>query len=49
MADLFSDKLEASLAALCKGQDARYDRAAHKGLAGKIEVPPERSIPASTW
>ena len=42
MADLFSDKLEASLEALCKGQDARYDRAAHKGLAGKIDVPPER-------
>lgn len=42
MADLFSDKLEASLAGLCKGQDGQYDRAAHKGLAGKIEVPPER-------
>jgi predicted dehydrogenase len=42
MADLFSDKLEASLAALCTGQDAQYDRAAHKGLAGKIAVPPER-------
>lgn len=42
MADLFSDKLEASLAALCKGQDARYDRSEHKGFAGKVEVPPER-------
>lgn len=42
MADLFSDKLEASLTALCTGQDAQYDRAAHKGLAGKIAVPPER-------
>ena len=42
MADLFSDKLEASLASLCTGQDAQYDRAAHKGLAGKIAVPPER-------
>ncbi len=42
MADLFSDKLQASLAALCTGQDAQYDRAAHKGLAGKIAVPPER-------
>lgn len=42
MADLFADKLETSLAALCTGQDAQYDRAAHKGLAGKIEVPPER-------
>jgi len=42
MADLFSDKLEASLASLCKGQDASYDRAAHKGLAGKIDVPPDR-------
>lgn len=42
MADLFSDKLEASLSALCKGQDGKYDVAAHKGFAGKIEVPPER-------
>lgn len=42
MADLFPDKLQTSLAALCKGQDARYDQAAHRGLAGKIEVPPER-------
>ncbi len=42
MADLFADKLEASLASLCKGQDANYDRAAHKGFAGKVEVPPER-------
>ena len=38
----FSDKLEATLKALCTGQDARYDREAHKGLAGKIAVPPER-------
>jgi predicted dehydrogenase len=42
MADLFADKLETSLASLCKGQDANYDRVAHKGFAGKIEVPPER-------
>jgi len=42
MADLFADKLNTSLSALCTGQDAQYDRAAHKGLAGKIEVPPER-------
>lgn len=42
MADLFADKLETSLAALCKGQDANYDRNAHKGFAGKVEVPPER-------
>jgi myo-inositol 2-dehydrogenase / D-chiro-inositol 1-dehydrogenase len=42
MADLFSDKLESSLAALSKGQEARYDQAAHEGFAGKIEVPPER-------
>ena len=42
MADLFADKLDASLAVLCKGQDAKYDAAAHKGFAGKIEVPPER-------
>lgn len=42
MADLFADKLETSLASLCKGQNARYDVAAHKGFAGKVEVPPER-------
>ncbi len=42
MADLLADKLDTSLTALCTGQDAQYDRAAHKGLAGKIEVPPER-------
>ncbi len=42
MADLFSDKLETSLKSLCTGQDARYDREAHKGLAGQIAVPPER-------
>jgi len=42
MADLFADKLETSLTSLCKGQDARYDTAAHKGFAGKVDVPPER-------
>ncbi|MEN6496652.1 MAG: Gfo/Idh/MocA family oxidoreductase [Thermoguttaceae bacterium] len=42
MADLFADKLELSLASLCKGQNASYDVAAHKGFAGKVEVPPER-------
>lgn len=42
MADLFADKLQSSLEALCTGQDANYDRAAHKGFAGKVEVPPER-------
>jgi myo-inositol 2-dehydrogenase / D-chiro-inositol 1-dehydrogenase len=42
MADLFSDRLDITLAALCKGQDARYDADAHQGLSGKIDVPPER-------
>lgn len=42
MADLFSDRLEASLNGLMKGQQAEYDREAHSGLAAQIEVPPER-------
>jgi len=42
MADLFADKLETSLASLCKGQKASYDVAAHTGFAGNVEVPPER-------
>ncbi|NLS92082.1 MAG: Gfo/Idh/MocA family oxidoreductase [Planctomycetaceae bacterium] len=42
MADLFEDRLEASLANLTKGQQADYDREAHGGFAGKIDVPPER-------
>ena len=42
MADLFGDRLESSLAALCKGQDASYDADAHRGLAGQIDVPPDR-------
>jgi predicted dehydrogenase len=42
MADLFADKLETSLANLCKQQGAKYDMVANKGFADKIEVPPER-------
>lgn len=42
MADLFEDRLEASLTNLAKGQQADYDREAHGGFAGKIDVPPER-------
>ncbi len=42
MADLFSDRLEASLAGLTRGQKADYDHEAHEGLAAQIEVPPER-------
>jgi myo-inositol 2-dehydrogenase / D-chiro-inositol 1-dehydrogenase len=42
MADLFADRLESSLAALLKGEQASYDREAHAGLASQIEVPPER-------
>jgi predicted dehydrogenase len=42
MADLFSDRLEASFKALSKGMEARYDRVAHEGFGGRVEVPPER-------
>ena len=42
MADLFGDRLETSLANLTKGQEADYDREAHGGFAGRIDVPPER-------
>ena len=42
MADLFSDKLEASLKGLCTGQDGQYDREKHSGLADRIDVPPQR-------
>jgi predicted dehydrogenase len=42
MADLFPDCVEASFAALSKGQEARYDRAAHGGFSGKVDVSPER-------
>jgi predicted dehydrogenase len=42
MADLFPDRLETSLAALCTGQDARYDADAQTGIAGKVDVPRER-------
>ena len=42
MADLFEDRLQTSLAHLIKGQKADYDREAHQGFSGKIDVPPER-------
>ena len=42
MADVFEDRLEASLQSLAKGQDARYDREKHSGFADRIDVPPER-------
>ena len=42
MADLFADRLEASLANLVKGQQADYDREAHSGFGSQIDVPPER-------
>ena len=42
MADLFADRLESCLANLTKGHEARYDREAHQGFAGQIDVPPER-------
>lgn len=42
MADLFGDRLEASLAGLIKGQSADYDHEAHDSLAAQIDVPPER-------
>jgi myo-inositol 2-dehydrogenase / D-chiro-inositol 1-dehydrogenase len=42
MADVFSDRLEATLTLLAKGIDARYDRDAHKGLPSQIDVPQER-------
>ena len=42
MADLFEDRLDASLANLTKGQEADYDREAHGGFAKKIDVSPDR-------
>jgi myo-inositol 2-dehydrogenase/D-chiro-inositol 1-dehydrogenase len=42
MADMFRDRLEASLANLTAGQEAAYDRAAHQGFGSKVDVPPER-------
>ncbi|HID75724.1 MAG TPA: gfo/Idh/MocA family oxidoreductase, partial [Planctomycetaceae bacterium] len=42
MADLFEDRLQKSLANLTKGEQAAYDREAYKGLADRIDVPPER-------
>jgi len=42
MADVFDDRLNSSHANLIEGQKAAYDRAAHRGFGGKIDVPPER-------
>jgi len=42
MADVFEDKLKLSLGSLSKGQRAGYDRAAHRGLGARIDVPPGR-------
>lgn len=42
MADLFADRIEASLAGLAKGEEADYDREAHGPLESLIDVPPER-------
>ncbi len=42
MADVFQNKADAAYKNLTKGQEGRYDRSAHKGFAGQIEVPAER-------
>lgn len=42
MADLFGDRLDASLASLVKGEAAAYDREAHAGFGSQLDVPPER-------
>ncbi len=42
MADLFADRLEASLLNLMRSRQATYDREMPEGLGAKIEVPPER-------
>jgi len=42
MADLFSDRLEASLNGLVRGFEADYDREASAGLEARVDVPPER-------
>lgn len=42
MADLFADKLEASLHNLRHGEQAQYDREAHGGKSDRIDVPPQR-------
>ena len=61
MADLFADRLEASLANLTRGEAADYDRDAHDGFGKRVDVPPARrfvglrrlpegaSTAASTW
>lgn len=42
MADLFGDRLEASLKNLTEGFQRDYDREASTGLKDRIDVPPER-------
>lgn len=42
VADLFADRIESSLGALARAEPAAYDRQAHEGLAGQVDVPPER-------
>ncbi len=42
MADAFPGRIETAYEQLTTGQDARYDREAHEGYAGRINVPPER-------
>lgn len=42
MADMFENRLNASLNNLIKGEQASYDREAHQGFATRIDVPAER-------
>ena len=42
MADVFPERLEASLKNLTSGEKANYDREPHTGFGSKIDVPPER-------
>ena len=42
MADVFADKLEASLQSLAKGMEGRYDREKQAGFGDRLDVPPER-------
>ena len=44
MADLFSDKLETSLAALCKGQKASYDVTAQLTGTGLSDLRPGMAV-----
>jgi predicted dehydrogenase len=44
MADAFPDRLQTSLNALSRGQEARYDTPKHSGFGNKIDVPKERQF-----